>query len=325
MKVSVIVPVYKVERFITKCAESLFAQTLDEVEFIFVDDASPDKSIELLKACMERYPERKGQIQILSHETNKGLPAARNMGLSVASGEYVFHCDSDDFMEPDTLAILYEEAKRQDADIVWCDWYLTFQKNERYMKQPCYSTPGEALRGMLGDKMKYNVWNKLSKRRLYTDNEITFPEGYGMGEDMTMIRLMACAERVAYVPKALYHYVKTNTGAFTTSRFSDKQLTDVIHNTAETCRFIRQRFPNQLEEELACFQLMVKYPWLISSDTKSYDLWRAHFRESDAYVNSKLLGRRCRLLQQAALRHFDVVLKLHYWLIYKVVYGILYR
>ena len=100
MKVSVIVPIYKVERFIVKCADSLFSQTMDDVEFIFVDDASPDSSMRLLEECIRRHPEREGQIRILTHPENKGLPAARNTGLAVATGEYVFHCDSDDFVEP---------------------------------------------------------------------------------------------------------------------------------------------------------------------------------------------------------------------------------
>lgn len=324
MSISVIIPVYNVERFIGRCAESLFGQTLQEAEFIFVDDASPDNSMDVLREVMERYPDRMPQVKILIHEHNKGLPAARNTGLGAAIGDYIFHCDSDDFMEPDMLATLYEKAETQNADIVWCDWYLTFQKDERYMRQPCYGTPEAALRGMLYGKMKYNVWNKLAKRSLYTANKITFPDGHDMGEDMTMIRLMACAKKVAYIPKAFYHYVKTNAGAFT-SRFSDKQMADAIHNTSETCGFIRKRFSDGLEEELACFQLNVKYPLLIGADKRSYDLWRSYFREADAYIGSKRMGLRCRLLQQAALHHFDVFLKLHYWLIYKMIYGILYR
>ena len=83
MKVSVIVPVYKVEKFIEKCAVSLFSQTLQDVEFIFVDDASPDNSIQIVKKCIREYPQRESQIKILTHEANKGLPAARNTGLAV--------------------------------------------------------------------------------------------------------------------------------------------------------------------------------------------------------------------------------------------------
>ena len=93
-------------------------QTLREVEYIFVDDASPDRSIEILHRTLADYPERQDQVRILTHKQNKGLPAARNTGLAVAQGEYIFHCDSDDFVEREMLEEMYEKAKEADADLV---------------------------------------------------------------------------------------------------------------------------------------------------------------------------------------------------------------
>lgn len=195
-KVSVIVPIYGVEAFIERCARSLMEQTLDGVEYIFVDDASKDGSIVLLKKVMEKYPAKNKAVSIIIHEKNKGLPAARNTGLEKANGEYIFHCDGDDFIESNALELLYNAAKENEADIVWCDWYLTFKKNERRMSEPSFVEPIDALKSMLGGGMKYNVWNKLVRRKLYTENSIYFPEGYGMGEDMTMILLFAYAHKV---------------------------------------------------------------------------------------------------------------------------------
>ncbi len=86
-------------------------QTLDDVEFIFVDDATPDNSMMVLKDVLARHPEREGRVKILHHEQNQGLPAARNTGMHEATGEYIFHSDSDDYVEPDMLARLYETAK----------------------------------------------------------------------------------------------------------------------------------------------------------------------------------------------------------------------
>lgn len=188
--VSVIIPVYNVGKFIERCVRSLMEQTMDNVEYIFVDDASPDNSIQILQKVLADYPNRRDNVRILTHAENKGLPAARNTGLAVATGEYIFHCDSDDFVEPDMLEQLYGKAIECDADIVWCDWYLTFEKSERYMKQPAYDTPLEALKAMLGGAMKYNVWNKLIRRTLYVENSVEFPAGYGMGEDMTIMMLL---------------------------------------------------------------------------------------------------------------------------------------
>lgn len=225
--VSVIIPIFKVRNFIERCVCSLFEQTLKDVEYIFVDDASPDDSIDILKSCIDRYPERKDQITILTHEKNQGLPAARNTGLAVATGEYIFHCDSDDFVEKDMLEEMYKVAKEKDADMVYCDFYLSFEKNERYMSNPVYETADAMLRqGLLGGNMKYNVWNKLVRRSLYTENDILFPAGHAMGEDMTMIRLAACAKSVAYVPKAFYHYVKLNANAYSAT-MSERHKIDI--------------------------------------------------------------------------------------------------
>ena len=87
VSISIIIPVHNVAAFIGRCANSLFQQTLESVEFIFVDDATPDNSVEVVEQRLERYPERKGQTRFLKHERNQGLPAARNTGLKAAQGE----------------------------------------------------------------------------------------------------------------------------------------------------------------------------------------------------------------------------------------------
>lgn len=325
MKVSVIVPVYRVEKFIEKCAASLFSQTLDDVEFIFVDDASPDNSMAVLEKCIQQYPQRKAQIRMLTHKENKGLPAARNTGLAVASGEYVFHCDSDDFVEPDMLETLYDEAKKKDADIVWCDWYLSFEHNERYMKQPDYATPMEALKAMLAGLMKFNVWNKLVRRRLYVDNQIAFPAGYAMGEDMTMMLLFAVAGRVAYIPQAFYHYVKLNTEAYS-QNFSLNHLESVKHNIRTVELFLHSRLGNALDLEIACMKLEAKFPFLMSDRKEMYRLWERTYPEANAYIlRNHYISRRRRWVQWCAAKRLWFLVRLHGWIVGKLIYGIIYR
>lgn len=325
MKISVIIPIYKVERFIARCIRSLMEQTLQEVEYIFVDDATPDASMQILKEVINQYPQRKESVRIVHHETNKGLPAARNTGLEMAGGEYIFYCDSDDYTEPTMLEMLYRAAKEQNADYVWCDWFLTFDKNERYMKQPGYRTVDEALKGMLGGTMKYNVWNKLVKRSLYVKNDIRFPAGHGMGEDMTMIRLLACAKRVAYIPQAFYHYVKLNGEAFT-NNFSKRHLLDIKHNVQETMDFLTGRYGKALDSEMACFKLNVKYPFLISADRKMYQLWKEWFPEANAYIGKNpYVSLRSKCLQFFATKGWWGWVWLHYQCVYKLIYGVVYR
>lgn len=325
-KVSVIIPVYKVEKFIGRCARSLMEQTLTDVEYIFVDDASPDGSIGVLRQVLASYPERSSHVKILTHPENKGLPAARNTGLAVAQGEYIFHCDSDDFVEPDMLEQLYGKATETDADIVWCDWYLTFEKSERYMKQPNFATAEEALKAMLGGRMKFNVWNKLVNRELYTKNHITFPSGHAMGEDMTMILLFIHAKKVIYVPKAFYHYVKLNTSAIS-SNYSDKYWKDLKYNVSRIEKYLYDIYGHKLDKEIAFLKLEAKFPLLIMSPKMSlYRLWNNLYPEANRYIlKNKNISLRSKLVQTCARYHLYWAVWLHYQLICRVVYGIIYR
>lgn len=325
IKVSVIVPIYKVERFIARCAESLLNQTLQEIEYIFVNDATPDGSMDILKETIARYPSRADSCHIVEHEVNKGLPSARNSGLAVARGEYVFHCDSDDFVEPTMFEDMYKAAIESSADIVWCDWYLSFEKNERYMKQPNYAEPIEALKGMLSGAMKFNVWNKLVKTELYEKNAIRFPDGYGMGEDMTMMMLFAHADKVCYVPKAYYHYVKMNGNAFSQT-YSERHLTELRYNVDRIETFLRGRFGDELNEEIAFLKLDVKFPFLITDDPKKYQMWKEWYPEANEYImRNKRISLRSSLLQLAAKYNLFVLVSLYYNVVHKLIYGFLYK
>lgn len=282
-KVSVIIPIFRVEKFIERCAISLFEQTLDSIEYIFVDDTTPDKSIEILTDVLERYPQRKPQVTILRHDVNKGLPAARNSGLSVAGGEYVFHCDSDDYLESNALEQMLNVAEKTDSDIVWCDYYLSFSMNERIMVQPNYSNSQEAIKGMLSGTMKYNVWNKLAKRRLYVNNSISFPAGHSMGEDMTMIKLFAHAKKVAYINAPLYHYIRLNTDAMTQS-YSERKIADIEFNVAQTLDYLLKNCKFDLTQEFAFFKLSTKLPLLISDKICNYRIWNELYPEANKYI-----------------------------------------
>lgn len=322
MKVSVIIPIYKVEAFIERCATTLMEQTLREAEYIFVDDATPDRSIQILEEVVACYPERKEQVRIVHHEANKGLPAARNTGLALATGEYIFHCDSDDYVEPTMLEEMYNAAKAQDVDIVWCDWYLTFAENERYMKQPSFETPMEALKAMLSDGMKFNVWNKLVRNSLYKEYNVCFPARYGMGEDMTMMILFAHANKVAYIPKAYYHYVKTNANAFSQT-YSEKHLVELKYNVQLIIDYMQEMFGDALEKEINFLKLSVKFPFLIAGQFKRWEEW---YPEANKYIlQNKRISGRSRWIQWIASKKQFWVVWMYNQLLEKILYGIIYK
>lgn len=323
--ISVIIPVYNVGKFIERCARSLMEQTIDNVEYIFVDDASPDNSIQILQKVLADYPNRRDNVRILTHAENKGLPAARNTGLAVAQGKYIFHCDSDDFVEPDMLEQLYGKAIKCDADIVWCDWYLTFENSERYMKQPAYDTPLEALKAMLSGVMKYNVWNKLVRRSIYVENKIDFPAGYGMGEDMTIMLLFAYAERISYLPHAFYHYVKLNTNAFSQT-YSKRHLQELQHNVATITDKLETLFGNMLEQEISFLKLEAKFPFLFSNDSKKRKLWQEWYPEANRFIlQNHNISMRSRLIQWCAWKNLNFIVSIYRWLLNRIVYGIIYN
>ena len=326
IKVSVIIPIYNVSTFISCNVRSLLSQTLQEVEYIFVDDATPDDSIDILNDNLENFPQRRDSVRVIRHDENKGLPAARNTGLALAQGEYIYHCDSDDWVEPEMLETMYNSAKAADADIVYCDFFLSFEKKERYMSNPQFHTADEMLKkGFLGGNMKYNVWNKLVRRSLYVDNGILFPEGHSMGEDMTMIQLAAVADKVAYVPHAFYHYVKLNEGAYSNS-YTQKKLIDIRYNVDRTVSFLRKKFGNSLEKEISLFKLSIKLPFLMTGDKSMYMLWREWYPESDKYANSNSdIPIRTRLLQIMASKGQWWYVKLYYKVVYNFYYGIIYK
>ena len=102
-KVSIVIPVYNVEKYIERCVRSLFEQTLDDIEYIFVDDCSPDQSVAVLQSTLQDYPNRKESVRIIRHKENKGVAVARNAGINAAQGKYLIHCDSDDWVDANPI------------------------------------------------------------------------------------------------------------------------------------------------------------------------------------------------------------------------------
>ena len=323
VKVSVIVPIYNVEHFIEHCVTTLMQQTLDGVEYIFVDDATPDDSIQILETVLKQYPERSSCVRILHHKENKGLPAARNTGLRVATGKYIYHCDSDDFMEPDVLKRLYDAAEEHKADYVWCDYYIASKKGNEYRPQPGYTTVEQALQGMLCGEVIYNVWNKLLLRELYEKNCIVFPEGCSMGEDMTMIILLSCASKIVHIPYGGYYYVTINPIALTKKYVSEKNVISLKCNIIRISKFISERFGNKFDYEINIFKLNLKWAFLaFSSHISTYKLWHEWFPEANAYIPLHHVSLRMKFVEWCASKRLFWLVKLHYLIVIRLFYRV---
>ena len=230
-KISIIVPVYGVEKYIERCARSLFEQTLNDIEYLFIDDCTPDKSVEILKRVLEEYPHRKSQVVIHRMEQNSGQAKVREWGMRNARGEYVIHCDSDDWVDVHMYEEMYNKAIEEDADVVVCDFCSTDCENELYSKGLISKERENVIVDVLLWRIAGCLWNKLVRRKEYTDHDLNYPT-HNMGEDTALIvQILWNAKRISYLPKPLYYYY-TNPTSITKDVTDDKIRQHFLQATA---------------------------------------------------------------------------------------------
>ena len=226
--ISVIVPVYGVEKYIERCVRSLFSQTMTEgVEFIFVNDCTKDCSIELLTALISEYPQLCSQVKIIHHPRNRGLAVARQTGFDAAGGEYILQLDSDDYFEQDMLEVMYEVALANNSDVVVSDFFWSWGKKDKYQVCPLYDRKDTILNSIIapwryGNKtIGPSVWNKLIKKSIYKKHNISPVEGINHGEDLiVIIPVIYHATTITKVNRAFTHYNKQNISSYTHNKSS---------------------------------------------------------------------------------------------------------
>lgn len=204
-KVSIIIPVYNVEKYIGKCLSSLVGQTFSDFEIIAVNDGSKDDSLDILRRFEERYD----FVKVVDQK-NGGIANARNNGLAAARGEYVCFVDSDDYVSPTYLEELYNACVDTGSDIACCYYYFHFVENDFLFEYPfrCRGIlkPAEAMKKLLRDvEIQSLVWNKMYKRSLFTDYDIKFPTM--CFEDMAVAnKIFVHANQVVVIDRPLYYY-----------------------------------------------------------------------------------------------------------------------
>lgn len=324
--ISIIIPVYNASECLNRCFDSIVRQTYRNLEVLFVDDCSSDDSEACIRLFMKRDEVSDLKVKCIHHECNKGVAAARNTGFDNAAGEYVYYLDADDYIEDNALELLYKEADKTGADIVGCEWFLSFNKNERHMTQPKVSSGEELFVKMARGVARWNLWLFMVKRSLYEENNIRFTEKMNMGEDMmVMMKLALYANKVNILNIPLYHYIQTNSDSLTRS-WSKGYMDQITANVNEVENFVKNNYGNRFDLEIGFLKLNIKLPLLISPSTEDYKKWMKWFPEAnDCIMHNKDISLRTRLLQLFAFRHHYWLLKLYYYIIIRFVYGILYR
>lgn len=299
-KVSVIIPVYGVERYIERCARSLFEQTLDDIEYLFIDDCTPDKSVDILMQVLGDYPARKEQVVIHRMEKNSGQAAVRSWGMKNAKGNYIIHCDSDDWVDLDMYRVMYEQAVADDADLVVCDYCIT--DDEKILEERSCSEASngrELIENFLYHKDVWALWNKLFRKSTYEGHNMIYPTG-SMGEDMAMVFQMAWnCKKITQIKRKLYYYyynqnsiTKTYTVESCLNKYYQlKSNVDIVVN------FISDKqLSKKLINQLAIFKNDVRNTiiWLVGRK-EYYDLWRSTYPDITLTL---LLNRRFPLEQK---------------------------
>lgn len=291
-KVSVIVPVYNVELYIERCARSIFEQSLEDIEIIFVDDCSPDRSIAVVKGLLLKYPHRASSVIFAEHETNRGLTSARNTGLSLASGEFIIHCDSDDWMDTSMLQKMYDLAIREGADICYCDFYMYYKdRQEQYHNLPAICDRTSFMRKYLLELTV--LWNFMAKKELYDRYDLKSPEHITYCEDLHLaIKLYHYAGNICKVGEPLYYYNRSNVSSLL-NNVSIKAMQDNITALTEVADFfMRERVFMNFEKELSWRVLKVKQDLVLDKSTHNIFMsilpWAHAHIISNPMINSKM-------------------------------------
>lgn len=217
--VSILVPIYNVEQFIERCARSLFEQSYPYLEYVFVNDCTPDKSIEILKNVLNDYPDRKETVIIINHEQNKGLAATRNTGLNKATGEFVCIVDSDDWMEIDAVKKLMERQKEKDSDIVSGNRLVHYKTNDGLWQEKIYHDKEQMVLQMMQMSWDHLITGRIFRRSLFVDNNLKWNEGLDLAEDRYMMTLLAYYSKdFDTVDNVVYHYERRNVNSITNSK-----------------------------------------------------------------------------------------------------------
>jgi len=264
--VSIIIPVYNVQEYLSVCLDSVIKQTIQNKEIIVVNDGSTDRCNEILTEYKRIYPEI-----IIINQKNRGISETRNAGLKVASGEYIAFVDSDDFIELNMFEKMYNKAKRQSADVVICNYILyndmsdkQESKNQKIegIDKEGYIDKVEALKMFLLNDIKGYVWNKMHKRELFITNSITFPDFIVCEDTPVGFLLLANSQKIYSMNEPLYYYRQREKSL--TKIFSIKAMKDML----DGCYIMR----NHIMKDSLLYEKLIDYYRVYMIKT----LWAIH-------------------------------------------------
>lgn len=242
IKVSIVIPVYKCEKYLEECLESLVNQTLKEIEIICVNDGSPDNSAEIL----DKFAQKDSRVVVINQE-NQGVSAARNNALKIAKGEFIGFVDSDDWVDLDFFEKLYNAAKQNNCDMAAGDFYrhgkIIKSKKLNYTKQEIFYNPIDKAK--ISNCPRYNyIWHKIYKKDILFANNLLFPTGVFYEDICWVVKSLYHLNGLVTVPNIFYHYRK-NQGSIVTQK-SDKNKNDYLNAVRQMINFMEEHGMGEL-------------------------------------------------------------------------------
>ena len=268
--ISIIIPIYNLEKYLAECLNSCINQTLKNIEIICVNDCTPDNS----RSIAENFAKRDTRIKIIDHEINKGLGAARNTGVKHANGEYIWFVDSDDFIAENACQLLYDTAKQHDVEVLCFDAIEFINEPvdslNRIYREPgffntfpkCTTFSVKEMAEKIDIDFSVTVWQYITKRE-YIKN-FSFRENCFWEDNDFTIFLFASCNAFRYLPFTAYYYRRSRKNSVTLSTYSEKSLLDLFAVCTTLEAFIKQ---NNLSKKHFVFRL---YDYIILSTQEKF-------------------------------------------------------
>jgi glycosyltransferase involved in cell wall biosynthesis len=278
MLISICIPIYNVEQYVEHCARSLFEQTFSNIEYIFVDDCTKDRSLAILSEVIRDYPDKVSAIKMISHERNRGLAAARNTAIENCSGDFVMHVDSDDYLEKNAVELLVKKQIETNADIVSGCALKETKEGKQLMREPDYKDKDEMLLKVIKANLDHVIWRRLIRLSLYKKHHIACEEGVNVGEDIQVLpKLVYYSQKVTRIDDIIYHYNCLNEESYMSQKERQYKFS-IADQDIRSIEIVEEFLRDKGEQYVATIKkskvsLLISWltPAYISKDWKAYN------------------------------------------------------
>lgn len=297
-KISALIPVYNVEKYIERCLISLFENTIaEDIEFVIVNDCSTDSSMEIINKIIQNY--KTLTIKIINHKKNSGSATARNTGIKNARAKYVCFIDSDDYVEKNYFETLLTKIESDySIDCVCCKYFIE-DEHAKTISDDFVSTANNHFEDLISDKIKAYMWNKIYKLEIIKNNNIHWLDGVNFFEDYLFnVQYFSCAKKITFINNPLYHYIQ-RPNSYVNGSKSLKIASDIFTVMNFTKEYIlKSEFSEDknIQEELLKRMLEMKTRIVINGSFKMQKLYNNCWKETEKISANAKVGKLSKLI-----------------------------